>query len=102
MHPTDFRLFVQEAQAFQLELLDAKGQEYSSEADKFENCRRGARILGCKPSQFARYCKAKHEVSVEMIMDGTVDATPELLREKFTDLANWDYIIHGLLLEELG
>ena len=100
MHSKDFSNFVLSAQQNQINTLGVKSQEYSTEDDKFDNFRRGARMLGISPAQMCAAWKSKHDISIEMIMDGTVKANPDMLMEKFTDAINYLYLQWGLMLEE--
>ena len=102
MNPKQFEEFVKQAQAKQLSILGCKSEEYSSDTDKFANCRIGARRKGKTPAKIADDWQSKHDVSIEMILDGTIKPTRELLEEKFTDSINWLYIKWALLLEEVG
>lgn len=95
-----FRAFVQDAQHTQLEVMGAKSKEYSTNADKFANFRRGARRTGLSPAQVVDAWQSKHDVSIEMITDGTIRPTPAMLQEKFTDSINYLYMKWALLLEE--
>ena len=87
------------------ETLIEKGQEYSSELDRFHNFRAAGRRSNTTPEQALMGMMAKHEVSVldlvEWARTGNPTLSVKMIDQKIGDNINYLILLEGLLLERL-
>lgn len=86
--------------------LDSKADEYAPGDERFHNFIIAAQILQHigvidTPAKAAFAMQVKHLVSIMDLLAGRVPLTIEIINEKFGDNTNYDYMIRGMLVEEL-
>lgn len=84
------------------ERIQRKGDEYAPGDDRLHNIKTAARITGNTPAQALRGMMVKHIVSVNDMIDGRTEVTPERIDEKLGDWICYLYILENVLLEQIG
>lgn len=88
------------------EILQKKNKEYASEGDRFHNFNAAGRKRNQTPEQALMGMMAKHEVSVDDLVEWT-ETSPEkitvkLIDEKIGDNINYLVLLEGLLRKRIG
>ena len=97
----DFIAFLAEAQEHQREVLASKNKEYAPNSDKMANFKKAGRAAG-KPAEEMLWAFAmKHFISIQDIVYGDTEYTPEIMREKCGDFRNYLILLEALLSEKL-
>jgi hypothetical protein len=102
MNANDFAALVAARMDNCNKVLNEKGEEYSRGGDRLWNFKSAARKRNCTPEQALMGMKAKHDVSVDDIVDMVVSGrlpSKEALAEKFGDSINYLLLLEGLIEE---
>lgn len=81
--------------------LNRKAVEYATD-DRLYNFKVAARINDTAPEKALKGMMAKHEVSVQDLINGRGILTQELIDEKIGDHINYLILLEGLLNEKLN
>lgn len=102
MDRATFDAIVAEARRRQDALLAAKGKDYTrGDADRLTNFKRIARDVGITPLQaWAVYAGKHYDAIMTFIKTGRAES--EDIFGRLDDLANYLYLLEGLLREEKG
>jgi len=104
MTPERFKMLVEGRLDHCLEVLTAKGHEYSRDGDRLHNFKTAARKRGVAPEEALLGMMVKHEVSIEDIARDAgrgVYASKDVLAEKIGDAINYLLLLEGLLVERV-
>jgi len=78
----------------------SKNKEYASEEDVFHNFYLAGRMMGVEPEKALLFFKAKHDVSIQDIIDKLPDIVDQkVYKEKIGDIINYMFLLEGLLDE---
>ncbi len=83
-------------------VLGSKAKEYAQDNDRLYNFKVAARVNNQSVAQAAWGMATKHLVSVMDLVEGKLEATPEMVDEKCLDLINYIILISAILLEKEG
>lgn len=102
MNAAQFNTIVENRLAHCRATLTTKGDEYSRGGDRLWNFKRAAMKQGLTPAEALLGMKAKHDVSIDDIVDrlhcGAVPA--EMVAEKITDSINYLLLLEGVIEEQ--
>lgn len=85
------------------EVLQKKAAEYATDSDRMHNFNCAAIIMGKSPVQAAWNFAIKHLVSIVDLIESDlqrVNASEDMIKEKFGDLINYLILIEAMILQE--
>ena len=102
MNANDFEKLVVARLEHCKKVLTEKGEEYSRNGNRLWNFMSAARKRDCTPEQALMGMKAKHDVSIDDIVDMVAGGrlpSKETLAEKIGDSINYLLLLEGLIEE---